>query len=744
MSDLDPTIAALEARLDSLVRTQIDFQVEVTAIRKELSRLRGAQRPESQPFARPQSVTPPSPPQQHQQPSPPPPVTERQNPREADPPAFGSYQRQAKAAEAEPATGKYTRYFNNYVDNARGDLEKFIGENLISKIGIIVLILGVGIGAKYAIDNELVSPLARIVIGYVFGFGLVGLAVWIKVKYLKFSAVLLSGGMAILYFITYFAYSAYQLIDQRTSFALMVMFTIFTVVAAVVYNLQVIAHVGLVGAYAVPFLLSNDSGNYPALFIYVSFLNVGVLAISVKRYWRLLFYTSSFFTWSIFGLWFATEYSSESHLYLALGTLAVFFAIFFATKVIHGVVHTESDTRESLIATVGTTVIFYLFFAGISGLQGTAGEYGVIFASLAVAALALVLVSNKYIGRSLVYVVCPFTWLIFGVWFVDRYSQAEHFLLAGVFASIYFLTFYVTTLISRLATDRTSLPEMAGMMLTNSFIYYGLGYSILDSRVELQRFEGVFTIAHAAFHSVVAQVVSRLKENAVDLVQVLTILIITFATIAVPVQFDGNFVTLIWSVEAALLFYFGRTRQVRFFEYFAYPLMFLAGFSKCIDWVGVYSERGYVAPEFALRPMANGDLVTSLVFVVAFAFIYFANREDNESVLDASMVKPFGYLTAMAGLFALYNAFRMEIGNFFHLEAALRGSTITGIPDIFRFNSVAQIDYTMVFLITVAAVNLQKVRSWIAAVANIALSLVTMIVFLTIGLYLLLSSEKAI
>jgi len=46
------------------------------------------------------------------------------------------------------------------------EIEKFIGENLINKVGIAVLIIGVGIGVKYAIDNDLISPLVRIISGY--------------------------------------------------------------------------------------------------------------------------------------------------------------------------------------------------------------------------------------------------------------------------------------------------------------------------------------------------------------------------------------------------------------------------------------------------------------------------------------------------------------------------------------------------------------------------------------------------
>ncbi|MCL2131631.1 MAG: DUF2339 domain-containing protein, partial [Lentimicrobiaceae bacterium] len=40
----------------------------------------------------------------------------------------------------------------------KSNLEKFIGENLISKIGIVILVIGVAIGAKYAIENKWISP----------------------------------------------------------------------------------------------------------------------------------------------------------------------------------------------------------------------------------------------------------------------------------------------------------------------------------------------------------------------------------------------------------------------------------------------------------------------------------------------------------------------------------------------------------------------------------------------------------
>ena len=138
--------------------------------------------------------------------------------------------------ESDNQTGKVKEKKKSAFSN---ELEKFIGENLINKIGIAVLIIGVGIGVKYVIDNDLISPLVRIILGYVVGIGLAVFAVRTKAKYLNFSAVLFSGSMAIHYFITYAAYSYYQLFPETVAIILMVIITVLTVALALYYNQQV-------------------------------------------------------------------------------------------------------------------------------------------------------------------------------------------------------------------------------------------------------------------------------------------------------------------------------------------------------------------------------------------------------------------------------------------------------------------------------------------------------------------------
>lgn len=850
MEGLEQKIGDLEARIDRLVRTQIGFQQEIAALRDELKQLKqtgeGSRKapvwPTSEtvrPVVVPKAPTPPPPP-------PRPPV------RPAQPaPSFGSsYSRQEPPPAAK--TDPVTEFFSKYTESARADLEKFIGENLISKIGILVLIIGLGIGVKYSVDNNLISPLTRVILAYLFAFGLVGVAIKLKAKYLNFSAALISGGMATMYFVTYFAYTAYGLIGQLPTFGLMAMCTIFTVVAALFYNRQVIAHIGLVGAYAVPFLLSSDSGNYLALFIYMAMINVGILAISVKKYWRPIFYTASVFTWLIFLGWVAAKYSAE-HFTLALTFLALFFGIFLATRLVHAVVHDERDSQEALFAVLGTIFTFYAFsfaisaqletlplawvffsyfgaitaglvflsfrffgkpivylasvavwgiFAAWSAANYTPGHFGLILtflgafftlfvaarvaqvikgnerdspdgaiyalgttfvfyafcfaiingslalaqtweflSYLAVITAALLAVSFRFLNKYVVFLAFIATWATFGSWFLGRYTAEEHFALASVFAAVFFAVFYVSALVHRLVSEDLSLVE-SGLVLSNSFLFYGVGYRIVKSNESTAGFLGLFTAAHSALHLAVAMAVGRIRTSAVDVVQVLTVLVLTFASIAIPVQLDGNQVTMAWSVEAAVLFWFGRARGVRLFELYSYPVMLLATGSMFFDWGAAYFNRTDFASEFNLQPFANGNFVTALVYIAAFAAVFAVSRDKApEDPNGSSPARPFGYLIVSLALFVLYNAFRLEISNYFHLRSVALfeqglGAGSREIRNVFNFNLLWQINYTLVFLAGMAFINILKVRSAALAYANAILAVGVLGLLATVGMVL--------
>ncbi len=515
------------------------------------------------------------------------------------------------------------------------DIEKFIGENLINKIGIAITVIGVSIGAKYAIDNELISPLTRVILGYLVGFGLLGFAIRLKKNYDNFSAVLLSGAIAILYFMTYAALTFYGLFSQIVTFILMVVITVFTVLSAINYNKQVIAHIGLVGAYAIPFLLSEDPGNIKILLSYIAIINIGILIVAFKKYWKFLFYAAFLMTWGIYLMWFSTSFDSDVNSDISLSFGGIFFIIFYS--------------------------IFLAF----------------------------------------------------------KLIEKEKF----EFVDVFFILF-------------------------NSFIFYGIGYEVLDSHEIGKSFIGLFTLVNALIHFVISFIIYKQKLADRNLFYLIAGLVLLFLTIAVPVQLDGNWVTLLWVGEAALLFWIGRSKKESIYEFLSYPVMILAFFSLLQDWGQLNDQINNISTAIYLKPFLNVEFLSSLLFVGAFGFINWIHQKTDypkKLLTNDFFLKIISFTVPIIFLLSFYNTFRIEIESYWALLYSNSRLSINSVSpenlsysmnsDLLNFKTLWLLNYTMVFLAALSFFNFVSLKNKNLGLTNLFLNLVLVFFFLSIGLF---------
>jgi len=291
---------------------------------------------------------------------------------------------------------KISKHNNNF--------ERFIGENLINKIGIAITVIGVGIGAKYIIENNLISPVMRIVLGYLAGAILLGFSIKLRRKFESFSAVLLGGAMAIMYFISFLAYSLYALYPQPVAFGLMVLFTILTVASALSYKNQVIAHIGMVGAYAVPFLLSDGSGKVAVLFSYMAIINIGILAIAFKQYWKALYNTAFGITWLIFLSWFTIKYNVDYHFGISLLFSTIFFIIFYLTFLAYKLLREEKFSFNDIaVLLINSFIFFSIGYASLKGHETGKNFLGLFtfINGLVHAAVSMVVYQKRMVDKNL-------------------------------------------------------------------------------------------------------------------------------------------------------------------------------------------------------------------------------------------------------------------------------------------------------------------------------------------------------
>ena len=165
--------------------------------------------------------------------------------------------------------------------------------------------------------------------------------------------------MAIIYFMSYAAYSFYGLMPQLFAFILMVTITAFTVMAAWQYDRQVIALIGMAGAYAIPFLLGDENGKIVILFSYIAIINVGILAVSLKKYWEPLYYCSFVLTWLIYFPWYTAKYQPTTDFELAFIFLTIFFALFYITFLAYKVSIKQHFNLPDILLLLANSFVFF-------------------------------------------------------------------------------------------------------------------------------------------------------------------------------------------------------------------------------------------------------------------------------------------------------------------------------------------------------------------------------------------------
>lgn len=243
------------------------------------------------------------------------------------------------------------------------DLEKFIGENLVSKIGIAILVLAIGFFVKYAIDNGWIGAVGRICIGLLCGGILVGLAHFLRNNYKAFSSVLVGGGLAVFYFTIALAYHEYHQLGQTAAFIVMLVITSFAVILSLLYDRQELAIIALAGGFLSPFLASNGSGNYKVLFIYLLILNTGLLAIAYRKSWRLLNILAFGLTSILFASWlFTLPDKTPDSTYLGGFLFAtVFYVLFFVVNILHNI----RERKKFIASDFGILLVNTCFYFGL-------------------------------------------------------------------------------------------------------------------------------------------------------------------------------------------------------------------------------------------------------------------------------------------------------------------------------------------------------------------------------------------
>ena len=467
---------------------------------------------------------------------------------------------------AKPITPKPSKKQVNY--------EKFIGENLFGKIGILIFVIGVGFFVKYAIDKNWINETFRTVLGFLTGAALLFVAERLQKKYRTFSSLLAGGAFAVFYLTVAIAFHYYHIFSQTVAFIILVAITIFMSVLSVIYDRRELAIIALVGGFLAPFIVSSGEGSYQVLFTYVSILNLGMFGLSIYKKWSELPIISFVFTCLIMASFLLLSYSSRST--VISGHLLMFATLFY--------------------------FIFLLpVFSILRGEKIQAMSRGLVF----------VIITNNFV------------YLLSGILFLKNMG----------------LSFKASGLLS----------------LFIALVNLGLVLWLWKNRKEYK------FLVHTTLG-----------------------LVLTFVSITVPIQLDGNYITLLWASEMVLLLWLYVKSKIRVYEYAAKVLVGLTFVSYLMDVYSVMFEHHSLDTIFLNSSFATSLFVGLATGAFALLMEYYHSFFSTARRLKYSFWNPFMLIVSVI---ILYYTFMMEFSLYFE------GATRSGAMFLFTAISISSVCY---------------------------------------------------
>ena len=166
----------------------------------------------------------------------------------------------------------------------KNNWESFVGLNLLNKLGIFLIIIGV-IAASRFTYFKLPDMFKGIVMFLLGAAMLLGGELFNRRRANTFSLGITAGGIAVLYTALGVSYFSFEILGMYAAVVLCILITAVAFLLALRYNAQVILAFSLIGGYLPLFAVGADKAVIFGAMVYFIVLNLLALLISFKKKW---------------------------------------------------------------------------------------------------------------------------------------------------------------------------------------------------------------------------------------------------------------------------------------------------------------------------------------------------------------------------------------------------------------------------------------------------------------------------
>lgn len=566
--------------------------------------------------------------------------------------------------------------------------EQQFGAKLPVWIGGIALALAGFFLVKYSIENNLIGPEMRVILGGTLGVVLLQVANRIRQKPdfangVRIAQSLSGAGIAILYVAVYAAGSLYALIPNWLCFIGMGGVTALAVGLSLLHGAP-IALLGLVGGFLTPALVGSHDPSTPLLFLYLYFVFSGLMIVIKRRNWWVLSVPTLIgaFLW-VMAWTFGRDFVPSDGIWLGLFLLAV-----------SGTLVVSSRRRfEEEAAGIGdvftlTSALNYVGLGGATMLMGLiaskAGfgfmEWG-LFGLLAVGGIGLAWFNDRLYGFV--------PWLAMAVsavmLFVWHTPDSNAFSLTlGIFAAIYMMAGY-----GLMWRARWPLA-WGGLAAATALGYYLLAYYKLEHVIKvdgLPLFWGfaALALAGAAVHAV-QEIRTRFAAHPYldSLLAVFAATATAFISIGLTIELKAEFLSVAFAAEVLALAWINHRIPIKALRPLCLVLALVFGFLLIPQIVLLVQLTAYSLVEAKLYiqqsiPIVQWPLFQLGVPAAMFLGAAYLLRQERDGRLVRALELAAVALVAVMGYYLTRHAFHVDADVLFVKAGFFERGVITNI-----------------------------------------------------------------
>lgn len=325
------------------------------------------------------------------------------------------------------------------------------------------------------------------------------------------------------------------------------------------------------------------------------------------------------------------------------------------------------------------------------------GNYVVLFTYIFILNTGMLVLASRKGWKAICMVAYPLTLLFFTSWltfnFRDEYEGAT------IFAALFFAQFYLLALLEHAKAGAKITRFQVLIILSNNLAFYLALIYIFDG---IYQIKGIITIILAVINAVILFFVYRKSHFDRNLIYLLIGVVLTFTSLAIPVQLNGNAITMFWAAETVVLLFLWQKSRINIFFWGFLTICALVSLSYIMD-----LGDGYVPDGNLYTVILNRMFITGLVVLGAvISNIFLLSRETkNDGVLFLGSIhissRQIISVLKYAGLLLIYLIPLLEL----NYQIATRIEVDNPVP---YFNRLVLATYSIVFVAVLSIVYGKK------------------------------------